>query len=83
MKQIVEDIERAFIELAKLEKEAAVCSLAEESKYRTLCVMAVDMKKSGHKIGEIAKRLEVSRREVKRMLKHKDVASLNRRWCRV
>lgn len=83
MKQILEDIKHAFSELIGFEKEAAAPSLPEESRYRTLCVMAVDMRACGSSIKEIAKWLKVSRREVKKMLKHKNVEELNRRGCRV
>lgn len=83
MKSIIEDIKHAFMELLGFESEAAVQALAEESRYRTLCVMAVDMRESGCSVKEIAKWLEVSHREVKKMLKHESVAKLNRRGCRV
>lgn len=83
MKSIIEDIKHAFMELLGFENEAAVHTLPEESRYRTLCVMAVDMRGSGCSIREIKKWLKVSRREVKKMLKHESVAKLNRRGCRV
>lgn len=83
MKQIMEDIKHAFMELLRIENEAAVHTLPEESRYRTLCVMAVDMRESGSSIKEIAKWLKVSRREARKMLRHESVAKLNRRGCRV
>lgn len=83
MKQILEDIKHAFSELIGFENEAAVHTLPEESRYRTLCVMAVDMRESGCSTREIKKWLKVSRREVRKMLKHKNVEELNRRGCRV
>lgn len=83
MRHIIEDIKHAFMELLGFEDEAAAKTLPEESRYRTLCVMAVDLRKSGCSTREIKKWLKVSRREVRKMLKHKNVEELNRRGCRV
>lgn len=71
------------MELLGFEDEAAAKTLPEESRYRTLCVMAVDLRKSGCSVKEIASWLKVSRREVKKMLRYDSVAKLNRRGCRV
>lgn len=54
-----------FQRAVRIRNEAAVHTLPEESKYRTMCVMAVDMRESGCSTGEIKKWLKVSRREVK------------------
>lgn len=79
MNELLKDTKNAFNELiGKNKTEIQMKSIYERSKYDTYCVMALDMRQSGHTIKEIADRLEVSESEVKDMLVYKSVSNINR-----
>lgn len=79
MNELLSDIKSAFCELIGCAKpQPTMDTIYERSRYDTYCVMALDMRQSGHTVKEIADRLEVSKRKVKAMLAQGSVPAINR-----
>lgn len=78
MHELLMGIKGAIHELIHGKHKTEARTVFEQSKYNTYCVMAIDMQKNGYQISEIAKRLEVTEKEVKAMLQKKSVARVNR-----
>lgn len=79
MYELLADIKSAIHELISGKHEPEpVRTIFEQSKYNTYCVMAIDMRTNGYRVREIAKRLEITKKEVKAMLLQESVARVNR-----